>query len=53
MKFIILSALSLLAVFASADPLGVNIGADVGADAAANVAANVGAGVGLDGVEII
>ncbi|RDH29097.1 hypothetical protein BDQ94DRAFT_174131 [Aspergillus welwitschiae] len=48
MKFILLSALSLLAVFATANPIDVDVGAVVSgaADAAASVGADVDAAVG-------
>ncbi|KAL3260292.1 hypothetical protein ABHI18_004735 [Aspergillus niger] len=48
MKFILLSALSLLAVFATAKPIDVDVGAVVSgaADAAASVGADVDAAVG-------
>ncbi|SPB49901.1 unnamed protein product [Aspergillus niger] len=48
MKFIVLSALSLLAVFATANPIDVDVGAVVSgaADAAASVGADVDAAVG-------
>ncbi|GFN20644.1 glutathione S-transferase [Aspergillus tubingensis] len=48
MKFILLSALSLLAVFATANPIDIDVGAVVSgaADAAASVGADVDAAVG-------